>query len=313
MVSANNRSISIDTITKPNKRNNKRTLTNSSTTTTTSVDLSTLITAPTKVHIDHMGTDERSKILASLQLAIERAQAYRDELLDKDREDLRGSRTGGTQGQGAYFQQEQQQMEHGYYQDASYLGNNMNEAKHHQRQRQYQNHNNNSQNQDHQQHQHYNDLHNNMHPYFQNHHYHPPLSPGPGTAATCMSAPSYSSHYNPHQHALDEKSSDRITFVVMYLLGLIVPIYALVDFGITRSQRLRDTAASAAASVAAAMAVTSGGGGGTNSSNNASLAIKNNNSATAASTNTSSSASASTETKNRDEEAFHTGAFIHHI
>ncbi|KAG0052941.1 hypothetical protein BGZ89_003051, partial [Linnemannia elongata] len=39
--------------------------------------------------------------------------------------------------------------------------------------------------------------------------------------------------------ALDEKTSDRITFVVMYLLGLIVPIYALVDFGITRFQRSR--------------------------------------------------------------------------
>ncbi|KAF9926223.1 hypothetical protein FBU30_004150 [Linnemannia zychae] len=49
-----------------------------------SLDLPTLLTAPTKVHIDRMGSDERSKILASLQLAIERAQAYRNELLEKD-------------------------------------------------------------------------------------------------------------------------------------------------------------------------------------------------------------------------------------
>ncbi|KAF9407936.1 hypothetical protein BGZ94_002514 [Podila epigama] len=36
--------------------------------------------------------------------------------------------------------------------------------------------------------------------------------------------------------ALDEKVTDRITFVVMYVLGMIVPIYALVDYCITRAQ-----------------------------------------------------------------------------
>ncbi|KAG0277966.1 hypothetical protein BGZ96_002592 [Linnemannia gamsii] len=57
--------------------------------------------------------------------------------------------------------------------------------------------------------------------------------------------------------ALDEKTSDRITFVVMYLLGLIVPIYALVDFGITRSQRSQETTTTTvAAAAAAAVAVT---------------------------------------------------------
>ncbi|KAF9901827.1 hypothetical protein EC991_005622 [Linnemannia zychae] len=223
-----------------------------------------------------MGRDERSKILASLQLAIERAQAYRDEILDKDREVLHGGATGKTQGHGTYFQQEQQQNNHGYYQDTGYPGNNMNEAKHHQYQRQYQSHNKNNRNENHQQHQHYNDLHNNIRPHFQNHHYHPPLSPGPGTAST-------------------------------------FPIYALVDFGITRSQRLRDTDASAATAAAAAIAVASGGSsGGTAFSNNVPMTTSSNSSTIAESTNTSS-ASTSKETKNRDEEAFHTGAFIHHI
>ncbi|KAF9549254.1 hypothetical protein EC957_004554 [Mortierella hygrophila] len=55
--------------------------------------------------------------------------------------------------------------------------------------------------------------------------------------------------------ALDEKTSDRITFVVMYLLGLIVPIYALVDFGITRSQRLRETTTTTTTTTTAAAAV----------------------------------------------------------
>jgi len=36
----------------------------------------------------------------------------------------------------------------------------------------------------------------------------------------------------------------------MYLLGLIVPIYALVDFEITRSQRVREAVAAAAMTVA---------------------------------------------------------------
>lgn len=35
---------------------------------------------------------------------------------------------------------------------------------------------------------------------------------------------------------MDEKLTDRITFGVMYVLGMIVPIYALVDYCITSSQ-----------------------------------------------------------------------------
>ncbi|KAG0281271.1 hypothetical protein BGZ95_005413, partial [Linnemannia exigua] len=108
---------------------------------------------------------------------------------------------------------------------------------------------------------------------------------------------------------LDEKTSDRITFVVMYLLGLIVPIYALVDFGITRSQRLRDTATAAAAAAATAAVAVAASSSSNNSNNNSNINNNSNN-------DLHSSANATkAETKNRlaDEEAFHTGAFIHHI
>ncbi|KAF8933889.1 hypothetical protein BGZ47_010602, partial [Haplosporangium gracile] len=73
----------------------------------TSVDLSTLLTVPTKIHVDRMDRDERFKILASLQLAIERAQAYRDELLQQDAALLSGGNTTVTPTQFTYQQQTQ--------------------------------------------------------------------------------------------------------------------------------------------------------------------------------------------------------------
>ncbi|KAG0209572.1 hypothetical protein BGX33_005467 [Mortierella sp. NVP41] len=113
--------------------------------------------------------------------------------------------------------------------------------------------------------------------------------------------------------ALDDKTSDRITFVVMYLLGLIVPIYALVDFGITRSQRLRDATATA-------ILVTNNTGTATSAATATATATT---TATTTATATAATAAASAanatstdaKAKNRlvDEQAFHTGAFIHHI
>ncbi|KAK5808383.1 hypothetical protein F5H01DRAFT_382732 [Linnemannia elongata] len=383
----------------------------------TSVDLSTLITVPTKVHIDHMGKDERSKILAALQLAIERAQAYRDELLQKDHALVTsGHATTTTTTHVAYQQKKEsyQDYQNGYIDKDT---NHMHQL--HQQQQQQQQQQGNTNNQRH----HYNDLHNNLHPHFQNHHYHPPLSPGPGMMATTgsssPSAPSYSPHHHlpqahsyhhgqgyqqKYQHpqhfqhfpylskcscgcdpssihstpptlatttaqhhpnhyhgshsssvpipcstiemllrasaqstearaveeqrnmirtkwaailytvistlgilfacALDEKTSDRITFVVMYLLGLIVPIYALVDFGITRFQRSRKTTTNTSTTTTAVVTA--------NATSNVTVTT---NGIISGGDSAAASNAPHTDAKNLhgDEEAFHTGAFIHHI
>ncbi|KAG0282990.1 hypothetical protein BGZ97_008745, partial [Linnemannia gamsii] len=105
----------------------------------TSVDLSTLITVPTKLHIDrhNLGRDERSKILASLQLAIERAQTYRDDLLQQEPallSTITGHTTTTTATQFAY-QQKQQGFQD--YQN-SYIDNDINQQQHQYQQEQQQ-------------------------------------------------------------------------------------------------------------------------------------------------------------------------------